>query len=233
VSAATEASVVRLHDVSKTFGTGAATVHALRSVSLDVAAGDFVAIVGPSGSGKSTMMNVIGLLDDPTSGSYALDGIDTAELDESEQAELRSTRIGFVFQSFNLIRRSTALAQVELPLVYNRTRRSERRARAAHALAAVGLADRMDHKPTQLSGGQQQRVAIARAIVTEPALILADEPTGALDTHSTADVLAIFRRLNEEGRTIVVITHDHEVAEFAKRVVTVRDGEIVSDRRAA
>ncbi len=215
------------------YGVGDVQVHALRRVSLDIERGDYVAIMGASGSGKSTLMNLIGCLDAASGGRYILAGTDVGALTDDEQAAIRNRRIGFVFQSFNLIPRTSAIANVELPLVYAGVKRAERRTRALAALDAVGLADRIDHLPNQLSGGQQQRVAIARAIVTKPAIILADEPTGALDSTSTADVLAMFDRLNAQRRTVVMITHESDVAAHAKRVVRLRDGQIIDDRRAA
>jgi putative ABC transport system ATP-binding protein len=223
--------VIDLRQVSKVYGMGDIEVHALRGVSLAVEHGDYVAIMGASGSGKSTLMNIVGCLDFPTSGSYRLDAIDVAELNDFELADRRNRGIGFVFQSFNLIPRTTALANVELPLLYGGLKKGERRRRALAALAALGLADRVGHHPNELSGGQQQRVAIARAIVTNPAIILADEPTGALDSASTTEVLSIFDHLNVTGRTVIVITHEAEVAARAKRVVRLRDGSIVEDER--
>ena len=226
-------AVIEVRDLWKVFGEGESRVEALRGVTLLVERGDLVAIMGSSGSGKSTLMNVLGCLDVQTSGTYRLNGVDVATLSDNEVTDLRSTHLGFVFQSFNLIRRTSARQQVELPLVYQRRSRRERRRRAEAALRSVGLEHRMDHLPTQLSGGQQQRVAIARAIVTEPALVLADEPTGALDSTSTDDVLRILSDLNADGRTIVIITHEAHVAAACKRVVVLRDGEIVEDRRNA
>jgi putative ABC transport system ATP-binding protein len=206
-------------------------VHALQGVSLAVEAGDWIAVMGASGSGKTTLMNILGCLDVPTTGHYMLDGIDVSTLDDRELAEVRNQKIGFVFQSFNLLARTTALQNVELPLVYAGLRARDRRRRALAALDAVGLSDRTEHVPSELSGGQQQRVAVARAIATDPALILADEPTGNLDTVSTSDVLALFGRLNTEGRTVVMITHEADVADHAKRVVRLRDGHVIEDRR--
>ena len=223
--------VISMRNVSKVYGQGDTAVHALRDVTLEVEHGDYVAIMGASGSGKTTLMNIVGLLDAFTSGTYLLEGLDVSTLGEDAQSYVRNKRIGFVFQSFNLIPRTTALANVELPLVYASVKPAERRSRAIEALRAVGLGDRMDHVPAELSGGQQQRAAIARAIATRPAMILADEPTGALDSVSTEEVLAIFDHLNAQGRTIMVITHEHDVGERARRVVTFRDGRIVADRR--
>ncbi|MGC9963679.1 MAG: ABC transporter ATP-binding protein [Acidimicrobiales bacterium] len=211
---------------------GDVEVPALRQVSLTVAAGDFVAIMGASGSGKSTMMNIIGCLDVPSRGHYWLDGVDVRSLDESELSLIRNRKIGFVFQSYNLIARTTALANVELALTYGGMKPKERRVRAAAALAEVGLSDRADHVPNELSGGQQQRVAIARALATNPALLLADEPTGNLDTKSSNEVMTIFSSLNAEGRTVVIITHEDDIASFCKRVIRLRDGQIVDDTRA-
>ncbi|HTX26155.1 MAG TPA: ABC transporter ATP-binding protein [Streptosporangiaceae bacterium] len=223
--------VIRLISVTKTYGTGEAAVQALRGVSLEVATRDYVAIMGASGSGKSTLMNIIGCLDVPTSGRFLIDGIDSASLDEAQLALVRNRKIGFVFQAFNLIPRMSALANVELPLSYAGVKPAERRQRAQAALRLVGLSDRMRNQPNQLSGGQQQRVAVARALVTTPSLILADEPTGNLDSVATADLMGVFDRLNVAGRTIVVITHERDVAAHAKRVVQVHDGLIVDDQR--
>ncbi|HEV7525145.1 MAG TPA: ABC transporter ATP-binding protein [Acidimicrobiia bacterium] len=227
-----DAPVIALRDVTKVYGADATTVHALRGVSLDIAAGEYLAIMGASGSGKSTLMHIIGCLDTPTAGLYFLDGVAVASLDAYALGVVRNRKIGFVFQSFNLIPRTTALANVELPLVYANVKKAERRERACAALASVGLSDRLDHAPNQLSGGQQQRVALARAIVTNPTIILADEPTGALDSESTREVLDLFDLLHGQGRTVIVITHEHDVAERAARVVRLRDGAVLEDTRA-
>jgi putative ABC transport system ATP-binding protein len=223
--------VIRLTSVIKTYGTGEAAVQALRGVSLDVVGRDYVAIMGASGSGKSTLMNIIGCLDVPSEGQFLIDGIDTSALDEQQLAMVRNRKIGFVFQAFNLIPRMTALGNVELPLSYAGLRGAERRYRAEAALRLVGLGERMQAQPKQLSGGQQQRVAVARALVTAPSLILADEPTGNLDTKASADLMDVFDRLNAAGRTIVLITHEADVAAHAKRAIGVQDGHIVADRR--
>jgi putative ABC transport system ATP-binding protein len=226
-------AVVRLHDVTKTYGEGEAAVQALRGVSLEILGGDHVAIMGASGSGKSTLMNIVGCLDIPTTGVFELDGIDAGSLDESQLALVRNRKIGFVFQSYNLIPRTSALANVELPLAYAGLKPAGRRHRALAALSMVGLEGRLQHKPNQLSGGQQQRVAVARALVTSPSLLLADEPTGNLDSRSTEDLLGVLDRLNAAGRTVVIITHENDVASHAKRVVRLIDGQIVEDRRQA
>ena len=224
--------VIVVEDVRRTYQvTEDLAVHALDGVSLTIAAGEFVAIMGSSGSGKSTLMNMLGCLDLPTSGRYLLDGVDVRDMDEDEQSDLRNRKIGFVFQAFNLVPRTSALANVELPLSYAGVSRAQRRARAKAALDAVGMAERIDHLPSELSGGQQQRVAVARAIVTNPSLILADEPTGNLDSRSTDDVLRIFEDLNAEGRTVVLITHEDDVAERARRVIRLADGRVQSDVR--
>jgi putative ABC transport system ATP-binding protein len=224
-------SVLDVRNVTKVYGEGETAVHALGGVSLDVARGEYVAIMGSSGSGKSTLMNILGCLDIPTSGQYLLDGVDVSRLSDRQLALVRNRRIGFVFQAFNLIARTSALANVELPLAYAGMKAAERRRRARAALAMVGLADRANHEPNQLSGGQQQRVAVARALVTAPALVLADEPTGNLDSQSTADMLAVLDRLNQSGRTIVLITHEPDVAAHARRLIRLVDGRIVEDVR--
>ena len=224
-------TVISLRRVVKTYAMGDLEVHALRGITLQVERGDFVAIMGASGSGKSTMMNILGCLDVPTRGQFFLDGIDVRTLDESDLSRIRSRKIGFVFQSFNLIPRTTALANVELPLLYAGVKTGERRERAVAALESVGLGDRMSHVPNEMSGGQQQRAALARAIVTAPALVLADEPTGNLDTATSQEIMQMFGRLNAEGRTIVLITHEEDIASYAKRVVRLRDGLIIDDRR--
>jgi putative ABC transport system ATP-binding protein len=228
--AASDRPVLELVDIHQIYGTGDAAVHALRGINLAVAAGDYVAIMGPSGSGKSTLMNLLGCLDIASSGVYSLAGNDVATLDEGQLAVVRNREIGFIFQSFNLVPRMSAVANVELPLVYGGVRRVERRRRALEALDMVGLGHRANHQPQELSGGQQQRVAIARALVTNPTLVLADEPTGNLDSESTEEILAIFDGLAAAGRTIVIITHEEHVAERAHRVLAVSDGLIVVDR---
>jgi putative ABC transport system ATP-binding protein len=220
--------IISLAGVGRTYSTGRLEVHALEDATLVVGEGEFLAIIGPSGSGKSTMMNILGCLDRPTAGEYRLAGTPVAELDDDGLARLRSRAIGFVFQSYNLLPRTSALENVAAPLLYQGVGRRERIARATAALTRLGLGDRLDHEPSELSGGQQQRVAVARAIVTDPALILADEPTGNLDSRTGHDVLGVFRELNAAGRTIVLITHDQEVAEAATRHVHIRDGRLAA-----
>ena len=228
---ASPASVISLKDVHKIYSMGEIEVHALRGVSLEVRRGEFVAVMGPSGSGKSTMMNIIGCLDRPTSGTYVLDGIDVSTMSKNQRADTRNTKIGFVFQSFNLIARTSAVANVELPMVYAGMAPAERRARARKAMASVGLEEKEHSLPNQLSGGQQQRVALARALANSPAIILADEPTGALDSKTADEIMKIFRHLNEERHmTIVLVTHEPDIAVHAKRLVRFRDGEIQEDR---
>ena len=223
--------VIDLREVHKTYQLGEIGVHALRGVDLRVQRGEYVAIMGASGSGKSTLMNIMGCLDEPSSGVYELNGLDVRGIDDDTLADVRNTYIGFVFQSYNLIPRTGALANVELPLAYAGVPRAQRREHALRALAQVGLSDRAHHLPSELSGGQQQRVAVARALVTNPALILADEPTGNLDSASGADVLSLFARLSADGRTIVLITHEDEIARHAQRIVRIRDGVIIADER--
>jgi putative ABC transport system ATP-binding protein len=222
------ADIIEMTDVRKTYAAGSLEVEALRGVSLRIGQGEYVAVVGPSGSGKSTLMHIIGCLDLPTSGDYVLAGGHVNELSETHLAEIRNRRIGFVFQQFNLLPSMTALRNVELPLAYAGVPAAERRARAEEALARVGLSDRLKHRPGELSGGQQQRVAVARALVTDPALILADEPTGNLDSTASADVLALFDELRAMGRTIVLITHEAEVARRASRSLLIRDGRLAT-----
>lgn len=225
--------VVEIHDVWKVYSTGVVEVEALRGVSLNVYAGEYVAIMGPSGSGKSTLMHIMGCLDTVTSGTYQLAGQDVSRMSELDLAVVRNRRIGFVFQQFNLLPGLTAWRNVELPLTYAGLRRAERKARAVELLERVGLGDRIEHRPNELSGGQQSRVALARALVNRPSMVLADEPTGALDSTATADVLSVFNELNSDGHTIVLITHEEDVARHARRVVRLRDGMIESDSGAA
>jgi putative ABC transport system ATP-binding protein len=223
-------ALISVRDLDKVYALGDVEVHALRGVSLDIAKGEFVAIMGASGSGKSTFMNVLGCLDRPTRGSYFLAGVDVAELDSDQRAEIRNRELGFVFQNFNLIPRTSALENVELPLFYSEVPLGEQRQRARQALASVGLSSREHHLPSQLSGGQQQRVAIARALVNQPALLLADEPTGNLDSQTSDEILEIFQRLNRERAiTVVLVTHEPDIATYAQRVITFRDGRVMAD----
>lgn len=223
-------SIISLSKVTKSYKlSDNVTVEALRGINLDIKKGEFVAIIGPSGSGKSTLMHLIGILDKPTSGVVSLDGKNIAKLSEEELAILRNKYIGFVFQAFNLLPKTSAIENVELPLIYSKVTGAERKARAIKALCEVGLGDRLNHTPNQLSGGQQQRVAIARALVTSPSLILADEPTGNLDSKSSMEILGLLRLINKKGNTVVLVTHEHDIAKEAKRIVELKDGKIVSD----
>ena len=229
-----DGGLIKLRDITKVYQLGDVEVHALRGVDLGIEDGEFVSIMGPSGSGKSTLMNIIGCLDQPTSGRYWLDETDVSQLNDDRLAEIRNRKIGFVFQTFNLLSRTTAFQNVTLPLIYAGVGARERRERSKAALEAVGLGDRLGHRPNELSGGQQQRVAIARALVSEPAIILADEPTGNLDTKSGEEIMRIFKELNgERGITVVFVTHDPEIAEQTRRIVFIRDGLIESDERQA
>jgi putative ABC transport system ATP-binding protein len=224
-------AIIDVRDLARIYTMGDSAVRALDGVTTTIERGGFVAVVGPSGSGKSTFMNLLGLLDQPTRGTYRFEGEDVARLDSDARAALRNRRLGFVFQSFNLLGRASAVDNVSLPLVYAGVARRERRQRAAKILASLGLGERLDHTPVELSGGQQQRVAIARALVNQPGVIFADEPTGALDSRTGLEIMALFQRLNAEGITLVVVTHDPEVASFAGRVLAFRDGRLVEDRR--
>jgi putative ABC transport system ATP-binding protein len=227
-------SVIRVEQVTKVYRTGRTEVPALRGVDLAVERGELLAIVGASGSGKSTLMNILGCLDVPTSGRYVLDGVAVNDLDRNELADLRNQKLGFVFQGFNLLARTSALENVELPLLYDRTgRHRDTRALAARALERVGLAERLDHQPTELSGGQQQRVAIARALVTAPTVLLADEPTGNLDSRTSVEIMALFQELNDQGITILIVTHEADIAAYTRRVIEVRDGHILRDEPLA
>jgi putative ABC transport system ATP-binding protein len=223
--------LIQTESLSKDYHVGGGAVHALAALNLTVERGEFTAVMGPSGSGKSTFMNLVGCLDSPTAGRLLFDGEDVSRLPSDDLAEVRNRKIGFVFQSFNLLARLTAVENIELPLMYGRTPRAQRHGKAADMLKLVGLGDRGHHRPTQLSGGQQQRVAIARALVNDPLLLLADEPTGALDTRTGVEIMALFQRLNDEGITVLIVTHDPEVAEYARRVVRMRDGHVISDQR--
>jgi putative ABC transport system ATP-binding protein len=224
-----EKTAIRLEDVHRIYQLGENRVHALRGINLGIEKGEFVAIMGSSGSGKSTLMNILGCLDRPTSGNYLLDGVNVAQLPKKELAAIRNRRLGFVFQGFNLLARTTALENVELPTLYAKLEAEERQRRAKQALEMVGLGERFDHFPSQLSGGQQQRVAIARALVNHPAILLADEPTGNLDSRTSVEIMSILQNLNDEGLTIVVVTHEPDIAEFARRVITFRDGKLRRD----
>jgi putative ABC transport system ATP-binding protein len=225
--------VIQAQDIHKIYQLGETQVHALRGVSLDIRRGEFAAIMGASGSGKSTFMNILGCLDKPTSGKYFLEGTDVAQLEKRQLAAIRNRKIGFVFQGFNLLARTTALENVELPTLYARIRKEERQQRAREALQMVGLGDRMDHFPSQLSGGQQQRVAIARALVNRPAILLADEPTGNLDSRTSVEVMEILQSLNQQGLTIILVTHEHDIAQFTRRNIVFRDGKIRRDEVVA
>ncbi len=224
-------AVIKLEEVHKVYHTGEVDVHAVRAVSLEIQRGEFVAVMGASGSGKSTMMNMLGCLDRPTAGRYLLDGTDVSQLERDELADIRNQKIGFVFQGFNLLARTSALENVELPMLYvhRRIGGSQQRQRAMKALEAVGLAPRSDHHPNQLSGGQQQRVAIARALVNEPALLLADEPTGNLDSQTSIEIMGVFQKLNDQGMTIIMVTHELDIASYTRRNVIMRDGRVVTD----
>jgi putative ABC transport system ATP-binding protein len=222
--------LIDIRDITKVYQMGQEQVHALSGVNLGVERGEYVAIMGPSGSGKSTLMNLIGCLDTPTSGSYVLNGREVARMTDDELAAIRNQEIGFVFQTFNLLPRTNALQQVELPLVYSGLARKERRERAVKALEAVGLGDRMNHQPNEMSGGQRQRVAVARALINDPSILLADEPTGNLDSQTGAEIMALFEDLNRRGNTIVLVTHEEDIAAHARRIVRLRDGKVLQDQ---
>lgn len=222
--------MIHLKDITRVYDLGSEPVHALRGVSLDIAEGEYVAIMGTSGSGKSTLMNIVGCLDLPSSGVYWLDGQEVQDLDENELASVRNKKLGFVFQQFNLLPRLSAMENVMLPLVYAGVPPAERHERAEKVLRLVGLGSRMDHKPTQLSGGQQQRVSIARALVNHPAILLADEPTGALDSSTSSDIMTLFQELHDQGMTVVLVTHEADIASYAKRLIKLKDGHILSDQ---
>jgi len=231
---ATQDAVIHIEAVRKTYVTGKTEVHALRGVDISIAKGEMVAIMGASGSGKSTLMNILGGLDKPTSGAYWLDGVRVDGMSKNQLADIRNAKIGFVFQGFNLLARTSALENVELPLMYDRSgRKLDTRRLAREALEHVGLGERMHHEPSELSGGQQQRVAIARALVTSPAIVLADEPTGNLDTHTSVEVLAVFQALNDQGITIILVTHEHDIAQYCRRVIELRDGLVIRDEPIA
>ncbi len=233
-AAAPDSSVICTQDLWKTYDMGSEQqVHALRGVNVRIQRGEYVAIMGPSGSGKSTLMNLIGCLDTPSKGNYWLNGQLVSELDDDELARIRNKEIGFVFQTFNLLARATSLHNVELPLIYAGVPAEERIQRAKKSLIAVGMGDRMDHKPNELSGGQRQRVAIARALVNNPSIILADEPTGNLDSQTGIEIMALFDRLHEQGNNIVLVTHEHDIAEYAHRIIHIRDGQVFSDQKTA
>lgn len=223
--------IIQIRDVKRNFALGAETVYVLKGVQLEIQKGDYVALMGPSGSGKSTLMNILGCLDTPTSGAYVLNGKDVSQMNDNELAEIRNKEIGFVFQTFNLLPRTTALDNVALPMIYAGKNKTERDKRAAEVLQQVGLEDRMDHQPNQLSGGQRQRVAVARALVNRPSIILADEPTGNLDTKTSVEIMALFNEIHAQGNTVILVTHEEDIAENAHRIVRLRDGVIESDTR--